>query len=57
MGGRHNIFKGNSSEVQKQPPEVLYEKRFLETSQNSRENTCARVSLLIKLQAWGLQLY
>ena len=31
-------------------------KLFLETSQNSQENTCARVSFLIKLQA-GLQLY
>ena len=28
---------------------------FLEISQNSKENTCARVSILIKLQAWGLQ--
>ena len=33
------------------------EKVFLEISQNSQENTCARVSFLIKLQAWGLQLY
>ena len=30
-------------------------KVFLEISQNSQENTCARVSILIKLQAWGLQ--
>ena len=30
---------------------------FLEISQNSQENTCARVSLLIKLQASSLQLY
>ena len=36
---------------------VLQEKVFLEISQNSLENTCARVSLLIKLQASGLQLY
>ena len=27
-------------------------KMFLETSQNSQENTCAGVSFLIKLQAW-----
>ena len=33
------------------------EKVFLEISQNSYENTCARVSFLIKLQARGLQLY
>ena len=32
-------------------------KVFLEVSQNSQENTCARVSFLIKLQASGLQLY
>ena len=30
-------------------------KLFLEISQNSQNNTCARVSFLIKLQ--GLQLY
>ena len=32
-------------------------KVFLEISQNSRENTFARASLLIKLQASSLQLY
>ena len=31
-------------------------KVFLEISQHSQESTCARVSFLIKLQAWGLQL-
>ena len=30
---------------------------FLEILQNSQENTYARVSFLIKLQAWGLQLF
>ena len=30
---------------------------FLEISQNSQENTCARTSFLIKWQALGLQLY
>ena len=30
-------------------------KVFLETSQNTQENTCARVSFLINLQAWGLR--
>ena len=35
-----------------QPSEVFCKKKVsLETSQNSQENTCARVSLLIKLQA------
>ena len=28
-------------------------KRFLEISQNSQENTCTRVSFLMKLQAWA----
>ena len=32
-------------------------KVFLEISQNTQENTCTRVSFLIKLQASGLQLY
>ena len=31
-------------------------KVFLEISQNSQENTYARVSILIKLQAWGFWL-
>ena len=30
---------------------------FLETSQNSQESTCVRVSFLIKLPASGLQLF
>ena len=32
-------------------------KVFLEISQNSQENSCARDSFLIKFQALGLQLY
>ena len=32
---------------------VPYEKVFLEISQNSLENTCARDSFLIKVQAWN----
>ena len=45
-------------EQQKQPQEVFCQKKkvFLEISQNSKENKYARDSL-IKLQAWGLQLY
>ena len=31
-------------------PEVFYKKVFLEISQNSQKNTCARVFFLIKLQ-------
>ena len=39
---------------QKEPPEVLYRKKvFLKIYQNSQENTCAEVSSLIKLKAWG----
>ena len=34
-------------------PEVFYKKVLLEISQNSQENTCARVSFLINLQAWA----
>ena len=35
---------------QKEPPEVFYEKKmFLEISQNSQENSCARVFLLNKV--------
>ena len=30
---------------------------FLDISQNSQENTCARASFLIKVQALVLQLY
>ena len=42
-------------------PEVVVhgcsaKKVFLEISQNSYENTCARVSFFIKLQTLGLQL-
>ena len=44
--------------MQKQPPEVFCKKKvFLDISQNSQENTCARVSFSIKLQALDLQLY
>ena len=32
-------------------PEVFLKKEFLEIPQNSQENTCTRVSFLIKLQA------
>ena len=32
-------------------------KVFLEISQNSQENTCARVSFLIKFVGLGLQIY
>ena len=37
--------------------DVLLKKVLLKISQNSQENTYARVAFLIKLQASGLQLY
>ena len=39
--------------TRKQPPEMFCKKVFLEISQNSQENTSARVSFVIKLQASG----
>ena len=39
--------------MQKQPSELFHKKTvFLEISQNSQENTYARASFLIKLQAY-----
>ena len=46
------IYLGRSSR-----PEVVCKKSVLRILQNSHENTCVRVTCLIKLQAWGLQLY
>ena len=36
---------------------VPWKKVFLKISQNSQENICARVSLLIKVMTWSLQFY
>ena len=36
-----------------QRSEVFYKKMSLKILQNSQENTCARVSILIKWQDWG----
>ena len=47
-----NICEGRSGHQRSSMKKV-----FLKVWQNSQENTCARVSFLIKLQAWGLQLY
>ena len=38
-------------EIQQQSPDVFYKKESLKILQNSRENTCGRISFLIKLQA------
>ena len=60
----HTRFHGDSMKVLIIPPEssafqretttrgVLWKKVFLEISKNSQENTCAKVSFLIKLQAY-----
>ena len=43
------------------PEEVVrrcsVKKVFLKISQTSQQNTCVRVSFLIKLKTWGLKLY
>ena len=44
-----NIVSNRSSRL-----DVFVEKVFLKILQNSQENTCTKVSFLIKLQAWGL---
>ena len=44
----HKSVKGDPEAATR---DVLQEKVFLEISQNSQENTCVRVSFLIKLQA------
>ena len=41
----------NFKVVQKQPPETFYKKVFLKISQDKQGNTCARVSILIEVQA------
>ena len=41
--------------VKQSPGGVLWKKVFLKISQNSQENSCARVSFLIELQAWGTE--
>ena len=45
-----------SSRFRSSRPGRSVKKVFLKISQNSQENTCARVSFLIKLRASGLQL-
>ena len=45
----------NVKEAEAVAKKCSVKKLFLEISQNSQNNTCARVSFLIKLQ--GLQLY
>ena len=56
------VVKRNVKKNFQQPSEVatrgvLWKKVFLEIWQNLQEDTYAAVSFLIKVQAWGLQLY
>ena len=48
-------YQGKKSHTEAASRGVLYENMFFKFSQNSQENTCARVSFLIKLQALGLR--
>ena len=43
-------FNFLNRKYQKQPLEVSVKKVFLKISKNSQENTCSRISFLIKLQ-------
>ena len=45
------FFNNWFSTIRSSCPEVFCKKVFSEISQNSQENTCARVSFLTKLQA------
>ena len=44
-------LKNMSEDAEAATRNVLWKKVFLEISQNAQENTCARVSFLIKLHA------
>ena len=50
-------FKSNCAKTRSSHRKCSIKKVFLKISQNSQKKTYARVSSLIKLQAWGLQLY
>ena len=52
-----NVFFINQQHPEAATRGVLWEKMFLQISQNSQKNYCARASFLIKLQDSGLQLY
>ena len=56
-----NIFyvtwKSNMQQIEAVVQRSSVKKIILEISQNSQENTSARVCFLIKLQGWGLHLY
>ena len=45
------VWLNSNVEIQKQSPEVFYEKRYFRNFAKFAGNNCARVSFLIKLQA------
>ena len=51
------FYNGNESDTEAVVQRCSLKKVFLEIPQSSQENTCTRVSFLIKLEAWRLQLY
>ena len=57
MSSRQKIIMSKQHITEAATEGVLWEKMFLKILQNSQENTCARVSFLIKLQAllWNFQ--
>ena len=55
--GWSNVLRVSEGILEAATRFVLFKKVFLDISQNSQENTCARASFLITLQAVGLQLY
>ena len=59
MGGytKYELCVSFKYGIRSSRPEVFSKKMFLKISQNSQENTSARVPFLIKLQASGLKLY
>ena len=50
-------LKSWNTSLQKQPPEVFCKKGFLTNFAKFTGNTCAKVSFLIKLHAWGVFLW
>ena len=52
----HSPIEKNERSLEAVTQRCSVRKVFLEFSQNSQENTCARVSFLIKLLAWPVTL-
>ena len=52
-----SLLDRNDSMLRAATRDIQWKKVFLEISQNSQKNTCARLSFLIKKRAGGLQLY